>query len=219
LTSFKSKEEFIRVMATQDPAQEKARPKYSLLYHGGIPGRGEFVRLAFEAAGIPYDDPGNAKPSRANEVYAACSPDSTGVDGNPPAFSPPMLKVQGAGDGGKPLLLSQTPNILLYLGPALGLAGDRPIDAFYVNELALAALDLNNACHDTHHPISAMKYYEDQKDEALLRAADFREHRIPKYFSYFERVLEGNESAGHGRYMVGAKLTYADLTLWQVLDG
>jgi glutathione S-transferase len=199
--------------------QEKTRPKYTLLYHGGIPGRGEFVRLAFEAALTPYDDPANAKPSRAKEVYAACSPDSIGEDGNPPAFAPPMLRVEGAGDGGKPLLLSQTPNILLYLGPELGLAGERPVDAFYVNELTLTALDLTDECHDTHHPISPIQYYEDQKDAAVRRAADFRENRIPKYFSYFERVLKGNESKGHGRYLVSAKLTYADLTLWHVLDG
>ena len=166
---------------------------------------GEFVRLAFEAAGVPYDDPGNAKPSRANEVYAACSPNSTGEDGNPPAFSPPMLKVDGAGDDGKPLLLSQTPNILLYLGPVLGLAGERPVDAFYVNELTLAALDLNNACHDTHHPISVMKYYDEQKDEALPRAADFREHSNPQSFSVTSNECSrAMKSKGHGRYMVGA---------------
>jgi glutathione S-transferase len=206
-------------MASHGPTQQNPHPKYTLLYHGGIPGRGEFVRLAFEAAGVPYDDPGNATPSRAKEVYAACAPHSTGKGGNPPAFAPPMLKVDGDGDGGNALLLSQAPNILLYLGPKLGLAGERPVDCFYVNELALTALDLNNGCHDTHHPISVMKYYEDQKDEALLRAADFRAHRIPKFFGYFERVLKGNESEGHGKYMVGAKLTYADLTFWHVLDG
>lgn len=59
----------------------------------------------------------------------------------------------------------------------------------------------------------------DQKDESLRKATDFRENRIPKYFSYFERTLKHNESQGHGKYLVGSKLTYADTTWWQVMDG
>lgn len=92
------------------------------------------------------------------------------------------------------------------------------MDKWHVNELALTALDLSNETHDTHHPIAGIKYYEEQKEEALKRATDFRENRIPKFFGYFERVLKGNES-GEGRYLVGGKLTYADTTLWHVLDG
>jgi len=59
----------------------------------------------------------------------------------------------------------------------------------------------------------------DQKEESLRKAKDFRENRIPKYFSYFERVLKGNEAVGKGKYLVGDKLTYADTTFWQVVDG
>jgi len=196
------------------------KPSYILLYHPGIPGRGEYVRLAFEAAGVPYSDPANESKAGSKAVYSACDPKSTGdADGNPPPFCPPMLKVPGAGKGGKTLLISQTPNILLYLGPQLGLAGDDEVDKLYVNELALTALDLSNETHNTHHPIAVMKYYEDQKAEALATSMDFRENRIPKFFGYFERVLEGNKKAGGGRYMVGNKLSYADTTLWQVLDG
>src|SRR3989442_11435273 len=43
--------------------------------------------------------------------------------------------------------------------------------------------------HETHHPISAGLYYEDQKAEALKRAEAFRTARIPKFLGYFERVL------------------------------
>jgi hypothetical protein len=40
---------------------KKARthPPYELLYWPGIPGRGEFIRLAFEAAGVSYKDVSN----------------------------------------------------------------------------------------------------------------------------------------------------------------
>lgn len=63
-----------------------------------------------------------------------------------------------------------------------------------------------------------MQYYEDQKDEALKKATDFRENRVPKFFGYFERVLKGNET-GEGKFLVGSKLSYADTTLWQVVNG
>ena len=59
----------------------------------------------------------------------------------------------------------------------------------------------------------------EQKEEALKKATDFRETRIPKFLSYFERTLQGNKSQGKGRYLVGDKLTYADTTLWQIIDG
>jgi glutathione S-transferase len=39
-------------------SNKKARtqPPYELVYWPGIPGRGEFIRLAFEAAGVSYKD-------------------------------------------------------------------------------------------------------------------------------------------------------------------
>jgi glutathione S-transferase len=207
---------------SSEPAAKRARtshPEYHLLYHGGIPGRGEFIRLAFEATGTPYVDIGNVKPARTKEIYATCAPTSLGTDGNPPPFCPPMLRVPGAGKNGGDLVIWQTSNILLYLGRRLGLVGDADEDEYFVNGLALTALDMNNEVHDTHHPIAPMKYYEEQKDEALKKAIDFREHRVPKFLGYFNRVLKGNEKNGKGVFLVGNKLTYADLCLWQVLDG
>lgn len=209
-------------MASSEPSikRQRVHPSFTLLYHGGIPGRGEYIRLALEAAQVPYNDAGNESASSRKEVYSVCSQTSTGdADGNPPPFCPPALKVPGAGKNGKTLLISQTPNILLYLGKELGLAGDDEVDALHVNELALTALDLCNEAHDTHHPVASMLYYEDQKDESLRKAKDFRENRIPKFFGYFERVLKGNEDKGQGKYMVGDKLTYADTTFWQCVDG
>ena len=59
----------------------------------------------------------------------------------------------------------------------------------------------------------------DQKEAALEKSKDFKANRIPKYFSHFERVLKANETEGSGKHLVGSKLTYADTTLWQSLDG
>lgn len=32
-------------------------------------------------------------------------------------------------------------------------------------------------------------------------------------------MLKHNQASGKGKYLVGESLTYADLTLWQVIDG
>lgn len=198
--------------------KQRTTPTYELLYHAGIPGRGEYIRLAFEAAGASYTDVANEK--NPKEVYAACDPKSTGdSDGNPPQFCPPMLRVPGAGKDGKTLLIHQTPNILMYIGPQIGLAPEDEADRLYANQLMLTALDVSNEAHDTHHPVAVMDYYEDQKTEALRKAKDFRNSRVPKFFSYFERVLKWNEEQGKGKYLVGDKVSYADTTWWQVVDG
>ena len=71
--------------------------------------------------------------------------------------------------------------------------------------------------HDTHHPLGGDLYYEDQKPEALRRAKHFREERIPKILGWFERILARNpEGAGE---LVGSAVTYADLSLFQIVEG
>jgi len=130
-----------------------------------------------------------------------------------------VLRIPGEGSDSKPLLIYQTPSILSYLGDKLDLAGSNEAEKSWILSHTLTALDLNNEAHDTHHPIAVAKYYEEQKEESLKKATDFREVRIPKFLGFFERVLKGNEEQGKGRFLVGGKLSYADTTLWNVLSG
>lgn len=211
-------------MAEVNPSKKaRTQPQYELLYHPGIPGRGEFIRLAFEATGVPYTDIANENKNGGYEkVQKICmNKELESSDGNPPVFSPPALRVPGAGKDGQALVIAQTPNILMYLAERLGLVPDDEASVYHVYQLAFTALDLNNEVHDSHHPIAVAKYYEDQKEEALKKATDLREHRIPKFVDYFERALKHNEKSGNGqgKYLVGDRLTFADLTVWQVLDG
>lgn len=200
-------------MATRSSKRQKTEP-YELIYWPSVPGRGEHIRLAFEEAGVEYSDAAHVDDGM-NQVLAQTSDKNTGDDQNPPPFAPPVLK---HGD----LIISQTPNILLYLGPKLGLVPDTEADpngVYHVNQLALTALDgLSNEPHDVHHPVAVADYYEDQKTEALRKAADYRARRLPKFLAYFERVLSGPASKG-GEYLYGGSLTYADLVLFQTLDG
>jgi glutathione S-transferase len=58
-------------------------------------------------------------------------------------------------------------------------------------------------------------YYEDQKAPAKKRTAEFWDERVPKYLGYFEELLAGNG----GAYVTGRRLTYVDLSLFQIVDG
>ncbi|HEY8033110.1 MAG TPA: glutathione S-transferase C-terminal domain-containing protein, partial [Methylocella sp.] len=88
---------------------------------------------------------------------------------------------------------------------------------FWVHQIQLTIADLVGEAHDTHHPLSGDLYYEDQKPEALRRAKSFREERIPKFLGWFERILARNPAgAGH---LASGRLTYADLSLFQIVEG
>ncbi|KAE8149809.1 glutathione S-transferase [Aspergillus avenaceus] len=183
---------------------------YELIYWPGIPGRGEFIRLALEEAGAEYTDTAHQE-GGVQQVLSLIDRKFQGDPSGPPPFAPPVLK---HGD----LRISQTPNILLYLGPRLGLtpSGD---GAYQVNSLALTALDgLSNEPHDTHHPIAVELYYEDQVEESKRRAESYRTNRLPKFLSYFERVLAPQVAQGRP-WLYGDTLTYADLVFYQCIDG
>lgn len=186
---------------------------YTLIYWPGIPGRGELVRLAFEETGTPYTDTA-LQEGGVDKVLSQISTENQGDRLNPPPLAPPILK---HGD----LTINQLPNILMYLGDKLGLVPETEngFGHYHVHELALTALDgFLNEAHDVHHPIASGQHYEEQKDEALKKAKDYRENRLTKFLEYFERVLSGEASQG-GEYLYAGKLSYADLALFQSLDG
>ncbi|KAF3909985.1 hypothetical protein ABW20_dc0109446 [Dactylellina cionopaga] len=190
----------------------KLEPKYELIYWPGVPGRGEYVRLALEAAGVPYQDTSNESKDGVKRVLALVG--KADVGGETPALAPPALHIPSSN-----LTISQTPNILLYLGEHDGLA---PSDdsKYLVHQYALTALDLNNESHNTHHPVSVAATYEDQKTEALRHSVEFRAARIPKFFTNFDRIVRFNASKFPGtKFLVGETLTYADTTLWHVING
>jgi glutathione S-transferase len=178
---------------------------YELYYWDGIQGRGEFVRLALEEAGAEYVDVAR-EAGGEGAMQRLLSSDKVVH----PPFAPPFLK---AGE----LIIGQTANILLYLGAHHGLAPDDEAGRLWAHQLQLTIADLVDEVHDTHHPIASSLYYEDQRQEARARTSDFLKSRAPKYLGYFERLLEGNK-AGNG-HLVGAQLTYPDLSLFQILAG
>lgn len=171
-------------------------PEYTLVYWPEIPGRGEFVRLVLEQAGEPYVDLARERGTEA--VLPYLRGDLT--------FAPPVLL---HGD----FVLAQTTAICDYLARRLELVPKEEKARARALQLHLTLMDLVDEVHDTHHPISSALYYEDQKEAAAQRAAHFTKTRMEQYLAHFERIL------GERHYLLGDRLSYVDLALFQVLEG
>ena len=176
--------------------------RYELYYWAGIQGRGEYVRLALEEAGAEYVDVAHSERGMAAMIGMMEARSGT------PPFAPPFLKA------GK-LVIGQTANILLYLGSRHGLAPKEEAGRLWVHQLQLTIADFVVEIHDTHHPIGVSLYYEDQRGPAKKRTGEFWRERVPKYLGYFEQLLRSNG----GSYLAGRRLTYADLSLFQIVEG
>jgi glutathione S-transferase len=181
---------------------------YELYYWPGLQGRGEFIRLALEEAGADYVDV--ARRSGAGRGVAAMMKKLNSLEEPHIPFAPPFVR-----DGD--FVLSQVANILMYLGPKLGLAPRQIPLRHIANGLQMTISDVVAEVHETHHPIASHLYYEDQKSAAKARARHFLEGRLPKFLTYFERGLKHNPKGE--KYSVGSALTYVDLSLFQLIEG
>ena len=181
--------------------------RYELYYTPSNQGRGEFVRLAFEEAGVAYNDVARmAGPRRGPEAVTRFIQNAAVMH---PPFAQPFLKA------GR-LVIGQTANILLYLGPRLALVPKAQADRLWAHQLQLTIADLLKEIQDTHHPVAHGLYYHEQQAEALTYTRHFLAERLPKYLGYFERVASGAQGRG---CMVGSGLSYVDLSMFQLLEG
>lgn len=165
--------------------------RYELYYWPAIQGRGEFVRLALEDAGAEYVDVAR-RPNGMRAMLLQMK--------RYHVFAPPFLR---AGE----VIVAQTALVLHYLGPRLGLAPKSERGRLWLHQQQLTVADWLTEVHDTHHPVGSGLYYEEQKREALRRATDFRENRLPKFLGYFERLERPRG------------FTYLELSLFQMIEG
>ena len=182
---------------------------YELHYWPTIQGRGEFVRLALEAAGASYIDVarGTGASGHGIDAMLRCLRDEEQVH---PPFAPPFLK-----DGN--LIVGQTAAILQHLAPPLKLVARSEQARLWTHQIQLTIADMVTEAHDTHHPVGVGLSYEDQKAEAMRRAREFCNERMPKFLQWFERIVAHNPAGP--RYVVGGRLSYADLSLFQLVEG
>ncbi len=184
-----------------------AEVPYELFYWPGLPGRGEYVRLILEDAGVPYVDRGRQSAEEGGGIEAIVAL----IEGRLPgfaAYAPPALK---HGD----LMIAQTAVICRYLARRHGLAPLDEVHDLHAQQLQLTIADLVKEVHDTHHPIGTSLFYEQQKGEAVTAARNFLKHRLPRFIDYFADVLDANG----GDVLVGSEVSYVDLAMFQTLVG
>jgi glutathione S-transferase len=179
--------------------------RYALYYWPSVQGRGEFIRLALEEAGADYVDVAR-RPGKRGVPAMMKLMENPRLIRSP--YAPPFVKA------GK-IIVAQTANVLLFLGPRLKLAPRDEGGRLWTHQLQLTISDLVNEIHDTHHPVSSWLYFEEQRPAARRRSKDFWRYRVPKFLGYFERVLNKNG----GRFTIGRRLTYVDLSLFQIVEG
>lgn len=182
---------------------------FELYYWPGIPGRGEYPRLVLETAGADYREMTQLSAEEGGGMGAM----NAMLDGEAAPFipfAPPFLR-----DGD--IIVSQAGLIAAYLGEKLDLAPQQEAERQFARSVALTTADLVAEAHDVHHPVGSGLYYEDQKPEAKRRAEGFRSARMPKYLGWYEKLIEKNRS-GAG-YLVGGRLSYADLGLFHTVEG
>lgn len=177
---------------------------YELFYWPGLQGRGEFIRLAFEEAGVAYVD--HARDISMDDLLATLNDPTSATR----SFALPILKHQD-------VTIGQVPLILDYLGPRLKLVAEEEALRRWTQQIQLTLGDFIDEIHDTHHPLGGSDYYENQKPEALKRTAAFKSLRVPKFLGWIKTVLKQNPSGPS--YLVAEQLSYADLSLFQIIAG
>ncbi len=185
------------------------KAEYELYYWPGIQGRGEFVRLAFEDAGVPYEDVGR-RSSQGGGV-AAIERMLRGSRRYLTPLGPPFLR---HGE----VVIAQTAAILQYVAPRIGVVPRDEASRLRAHQIQLTLADLVAEVHQVHHPIAVSLYYGDQKEEAARCAEAFLRERIPKFLAYLDRAFDSNP-AGGGRWLVGRRCSYVDLSTFQVVAG
>jgi glutathione S-transferase len=176
--------------------------RYGLWYWPGIQGRGEFIRLPLEAAGIDYLECGRVKGADALVANMAEHADAHGP------FAPPYLEMDG-------MVIAQVANILQFLGDHHQVGATSIADRLWLNQLQLTIADLVTEVHNVHHPLDVSLTYEAQKDAARSVAKAFREQRLPKFLGHFERAAQG----GMGEWLLDHHWTYVDTSLFQLVEG
>lgn len=182
---------------------------YEFFYWPEIQGRGEFVRLALEDSGAPYVDVARGSERDARGVPAMLALMRGEATSHIP-YAPPFLR-----DG--KTIVSHTASILLYLGGRIGLAPSDEDGRLWTHQIQLTITDIVAEVYNSHHPIDEDKWFHEQRDEAIARAAVFRKDRMPKFLGWFERILNANPAGAD--HLVGGAATYADLSLFQLVEG
>lgn len=169
-------------------------------------GRGEFVRLMFELAGVPFTDHGMLQDG-GQRVFQFVR---GGGNVDFPIFAPPAIK-RGS------FVLSQTPSILKYLGKEFGFYPTCAEDEAHADSLMAFVTDFVAEGRLVFHSKCFTQSYYDQIEEVKPTVSWFENERLQKFLSYFENVAAYNAMSHDQGYMIGNTLTYVDIAVFHTV--
>ena len=173
---------------------------YELYYWPSIQGRGEFVRLALEEAGASYVDVwrerrhGRRRRRHRDAVLRAALSEGRQEADRPDRQHPPLSRRQARARA-----------------EGRGRRGSGRIRSSSPSPTSWSR-------RTTRTIRSAATSITRTRSRSRAAAPKiFRESRIPKFLDWFEAILARNPKGD--AFLVGARLTYADLSLFQVVEG
>lgn len=182
---------------------------YELIEGPADAGQGEFVRLALEAAGAPYTDVSRAAGGAAGRGPAAWDALLRDRQLPTPPLDSPVLR-----DGA--LLLGQPAAILHHLAPTLKLVARSELSRALTQQIQLT---LEALLHGLA-PLQAQL----GPDDAAVPSAELRAQlqrwvrdTLPRTLVWCETLIARNPAGT--RHLVAGKLSYADLSLFQLIEG
>ncbi|KAL3846871.1 hypothetical protein ACJMK2_017824 [Sinanodonta woodiana] len=177
--------------------------EWELYYWPRLPGRGEFVRLVFEEAGVKFKDMRDTV-----DAGGISSLVLQGELGGFPVLAPPVIKKGN-------FQMCQTPAICRYLGKEFGLYPENPVDEAHADQVNLTIHDYIAEGRLAFHGMNHTASYYTQMEETKPYIERFVKDRLPRFLKHFETTLVAN-NAGKG-FLFGDRLTYVDLALLHVL--
>jgi len=197
----------IGVIMSQDNKPADWKKGWRLYYwqrYGGangptMGGRANVIRVMFELGGAEWEEACKDK----NPMEAA--KDVLGPNAKfYPNFAMPI--VAHAND----LVLSQSTNIMLFLGDKFGLSPDNAIERALANQVQLTVYDVFSEISNKRQELNKGNNTEDEKQQTLN---EFLNTRFSTFLEFFEAQLKRNND-GKG-WFFGNKPTFADV---QVAD-
>jgi len=175
--------------------KDKKPASYDVIYHKGMKGRAEYLRVTLAAAGVKYHNNTNIE----QYFFANKAEKQQGLF---PARAVPALK-QGQ------FMLSQTACCQRYIGELHGLAPETLEARFYADSLNQTLHEFLGEARLTHHAKYWWKTSKGQEEFSKPFKKLFWDERVDIYFEYIERCLEYTS----GKFLFGDKLSYVDCTL------
>jgi glutathione S-transferase len=221
---------YLIMASSTDSVAPTKRCEWTICYHQAagktLKGRGEFLRLLLEDAGVEYNDSGENLygPTGMMDGFRGSTQaiDTEAEVGDPskkfpfPVFFPPAIWHSPRDDGDQ-VLINQVGACVMYLGEMLGYAPVNAAERARANSIMLNALDYMNEGRNSFHPVKNSMSYVDQKEEADKASKVFSTERMPLFLHHFNKIV-GKTGGPHKPIAGGEGVTYADFCLFHVLD-